>query len=416
MSEAQPPSPEPGPRRSIGARVAAGVTIGALVLVGGGYVAGTALAEAPDPTLELVVDETAEFSVDDAAVQRAVDAEALPSAVGWLDGTEVWANDTEAHPLASITKLVTVLVGQQQDPLTVGSDGPSYTWTERDVKFQESLVALDGIAFPIPAGTEVTRREMITLAMLPSANDFATSYAHSLFGDNQKFSAAVDAFAAEHGLDSLKIYEPSGLDKRNEASASDVVKIARLVLADPALAEIVRMPSATIGHGIGEITSTNPLFGMMPDVIGIKTGHIEAAGYNLAAAARSDFEGRELTRIAVVFGRESDDARAVDARRLLTELVKVPEQIAVARTGEHLGTLTSADGQVIDLTSAGSADVVLVPGEAATRTIEIGDAATQDSIRVTALTGDTTVEVERSGSFADPGLWWKLTHPGILFR
>ncbi|GAA1315130.1 hypothetical protein GCM10020360_18740 [Nonlabens tegetincola] len=386
---------------------------GALVTiaVAGSYVAAAALVPLPEPTLRLDVPAEQRFAVDDAAAQAAVDGQTLPTAVGWLDGDTVWANDDDAHPLASLTKLVTVLVGQEVEPLAPGEDGPSYTWTEADVEFQAELAEVDGIAFPIPAGIEVTRRELLTLALVPSANDFATAYAHSVFGDTDAFVAAAADWADREGLESLTVTEPSGIDDGNVASAPDVLQLARRVLEDPALAEIVAMEHATLPWGIGEVANTNPLLGESADAIGVKTGHTELAGYSLAAAAQGEFADRPLVRIAVVLGRDSVEARSDDALALLDSLAAMPERRAVVSSGEHLGTLTSIDGSRVTLSAAESFDAVLVPGESLTLSVEAGG----DALAVTGPDGAQTLAVRRGGSFAEPSLGWRLTHPRELF-
>lgn len=403
--------PTPHPTRATRMRRVSLTLLAVVVALCGGYVAACALVPVPAPTVQLEAESPRVFSVDESQVQDAVDGYGRPSAVGWLDGEEVWTNDDEAHPLASITKLVTVLVGQEAEPLAPGADGPTHTWSAADTEIQAALQEIDGIAFPIPEGTEVTRKQMLTLALIPSANDFATAYAHSVFGDNAGFVAAVSDWAERQGLDSLVVREPSGMDDGNVASAADVVRIARLALADPVLAEIVSTERVTMPWGIGEVENTNPLLGAMTGAVGVKTGHTDVAGYNLAAAATGSFADRELTRIAVVLGRDSQEGRARDARALLNRLGDAPERLAVASAGEHLGQITSIDGQLIELSADETVDAVLVPGEELTRSI---DAAAAD-ITLTGPAGEQSVAVHRDGSIEDPTLLWRLTHPRELF-
>ena len=401
----------PHPTRTTRIRRASIAVLATVVALCGGYVAAWALVPVPAPTVQLEAQSPRVFTVDESAVQDAVDGYGRPSAVGWLDGEEVWANDDEARPLASITKLVTVLVGQEAEPLGQGEDGPTHTWSAADVELQDELQEIDGIAFPIPEGTEVTRKQMLMLALIPSANDFATAYAHSIFGDNAGFVSAVADWAERNGLDSLAVREPSGMDDGNVASPADVVRIARLALKDPVLAEIVSTERATMPWGIGEVENTNPLLGAMTGAVGVKTGHTDVAGYNLAAAASGSYADRELTRIAVVLGRDTQDERARDARALLNRLGDTPERLAVASTGEYLGQITSIDGQLIELSADETVDAVLVPGEELTRTID----ATGANITIAGPTGDTSVAVRRDGSIEDPTLLWRLTHPRELF-
>lgn len=401
-------------RRRRGARGVAWVVPAVLVLGAGGYTAASATAALPEPVLTLAEAATAEFSADAAPVQAAVDAQTRPSAVGWLEGSDVWTNDETPRPLASITKLVTVLVGQERELLAPDADGPSYVWTAADVDRQDELLSQDGIAYPVPKGTEMTRRQMLTLALVPSANDFAAAYAYSLFGDNDGFVAAVADWADRNGFESLTITEPTGMDSANLGSASDIVRIVRLVLADPTLADLVATERATLPWGIGTVENTNPLLGAMPGVIGVKTGRTVRAGYSLASAAQGELAGRPLTRIAVVFGRETNDARAADSKALLQQLAAAPQRIAAVSEGEHLGTLTAVTGEEVDLSAGAGADLVLIPGEAASSTLDVA----ANALLLTAPDGAAPpepVDVLRSGDFAEPGLWWRVTHPREVF-
>ncbi|KAM9861917.1 D-alanyl-D-alanine carboxypeptidase family protein [Leucobacter sp. BZR 635] len=434
---AQPKRTFPSKRRRF---IATGGAV-AVLAAGGLYVSASALVPLPVPEFTAAVGATESFPADDAGVRAAVDAESLPTAVGWLDGDEVWANDDDPHPLASITKLVTALVGQEAAPLAPGEEGPLYTWTDEDTAFQEALAEVDGIAYPVEAGTEVSQRQLLTLALVPSANDFATAYARSIFGDTASFVAAASDWADRHELASLRVTEPSGIDDGNVASAADVVQLARLTLSDPALAEIVALERATLPWGIGEVENTNPLLAETPDSVGVKTGHTELAGYSLAAAARgtaaidaaaidaaapglaaSDGAAtdsadttaeRELTRIAVVLGRDSVEARTEDAERLLGVLAQQPQTIIASTAGEPVGSFTSVDGQVVEVTAAESYAELLVPGEELTRSLD--GVAVADSITVAGHRGTHPVPVRLEGHFTDPTLWWRLTHPHLLF-
>lgn len=383
-----------------------------LLLGGGGYVTAAALADLPEPTLALEVEPVREASLDEAPLTALVDGESRPTAVGWGEKeTPVWSNDDSPYSIASITKLVTVLVGQEAEPIGVGEDGPTYTWTAQDQQLQDELIALNGVAFPVLVGTEMTRRQMLELSLIPSANDFVTAYAYSIFGDQAGFIAAVDDWTSRHGLDSVEIHEPSGMDSENQASAADIVRIVRMVLADPALAELVGTESVTMPWGIGEVTTTNPLFGLVDGVVGVKTGTTDAAGYNLAGAARSEFEGREFTRISVVLSRDSYGERASDSVALLRAMEPLPARIDLVTSGEPIGKLTSIDGQVVDLVADGDASSVLAPGEVATRTI-VDDAT---SIQVVGPDLDTIIPITRTSEFTEPDLWWRLTNPSLVF-
>lgn len=396
-----------------------------VILVAGGYTAAAALTPLPAPAIERAAEPQQTIEADPAVAQAAADAEALPTAVGWLHDDEIWTNSaaagTQAYPIASISKLVTVLVGLEQQPLEAGEDGPVHVWSAEDRALSDAYLAREGVAFPIPVGTEVTTRQMLTLALVPSANDFAAAYAYSIFGDDEGFVAAVDDWKARHGIDSLVLAEPTGMDERNAATASDVLRIARLALQHPAIAEITRLPHAELPWGIGVVESTNPLFGVLPEVLGVKTGRTSVAGYNLAAAQASSASDRDVVKLAVVLGRPSEEARVASSVAALTALDAAPQTVELVAEGEEIGTAVTVDGARVPLVTAGSASAVLLPGEDATRIAELdplgegeaGQAA--GTVRVEAPTGAEEIPVVTTEPIVEPDLWWRLTHPALVF-
>lgn len=406
-------------------RRTATVAVATLVLASLGYTVTVAAAPLPALQASLTVAPETEFVADPQGAESAVATQALPSAIGWADGESVWANSTDPYPIASITKLFTVLVGQEAAPLTADDDGFTYAWTAADRQRQSELVALSGIAFPVPVGSEFTQRQMLELILLPSANDFAQAYAYAIFGDNDGFVAAVNDWTARHGLTSVTVVEPSGMDSRNQASPADLVRVARQVLADPVLSAITRTQSAEI-PGIGEVTSTNPLLGTDPGVVGLKTGRLFDSGFNLVAAQTARVGERELVKIAVTLGRPTAAERAGSSRDLLARLEATQQTVDVLAAGETAGTLLTWAGETVPVVTEASSTVVLVPGERAVRALEVAAVTAPDGgvapagtrvgeWIVDAPTGGQRVGVVTTADIAEPDLWWRLTHPAIVF-
>lgn len=286
-----------------------------VVLAGVAYASACALATLPEMRPSPTAEAELQIDADAAAAQAVVDVQPLPTAIGWAHEEAVWSNDDTVYAIASISKLITVLVCLQARPLEPGAEGPTYIWTAEDRARQDFYLSLDGVAYPIPVGTEVTLRQMLQLILLPSANDFAAAYAYWTFGDNDAFLAAVDAFTAEHGLESVSLVEPTGLDVDNRANAADLVRIARIALQNPTVLEFTGMPRAEMPWGIGLIENTNPLLGDVPGVIGLKTGALNVVGYNLVLAQRVDALGREVVNISVTLARPSKEDRAASDTR-----------------------------------------------------------------------------------------------------
>ncbi|GAA1626964.1 D-alanyl-D-alanine carboxypeptidase family protein [Leucobacter chromiireducens] len=419
------PAPPTAPRRR-GPWLAGGIA-GAILLGAGGYTAACALTPLPAPRIaptdhaEWDAAAAASAELATATVADLVAAQPGPAAVGWQDSEAVWSTDETPRPIASISKLVTVLIGLERAPLAPGEDGPVHVWTAADASRQQAYLADDGIAFPIPVGTEVTTRQMLTLALLPSANDFAAAYAAMTVGDDAAFAAAVSEWAERHGLATLSLAEPTGMDEANVASAADVVRIGRLALANPTLAEFTRMPSAELPWGIGTVENTNPLLTQLPGTVGLKTGRSSVAGYNLVAAQETTASGRPAVKIAAVLGRDSGSERARHTSALLTGMDSAAQPLPLVLPQDLVGTAVTVDGHTVELVADGSASTVLFPGERATRTVELTPISTgaegqrAGTIQLSAPTGDAAVPVITATTIREPDLWWRVTHPALVF-
>jgi len=418
---------QPEPRRAsrYSARRRRRLTASALVLIlllaCGGYVAAVAATPLPGLTAVLEVEAEVQIDADAAGAEAAVASQTLPTAIGWADGEEVWSNDDTAYPLASVSKLITVLVCMEAQPLEPGADGPIYTWTEADRQRQDEYLAMAGVAYPIPVGTEITLREMLKFIFLPSSNDYAAAYAYWVFGDNDAFLAAVEEWKERHGgLESISFVEPTGMDDLNRANAADLVRVARIALQNPTVREFNGMQSAEMPWGIGLIENTNPLLGEVPGVIGVKTGALDAVGYNFVLAQEADAFGREIINISVTLARPTKEARADSGREMLALMASLPQEVGYVAEGERVGSITTWSGEEVELVTAGAAGGVLLPGEAARRTIELGPVGAGSAgspagqVLVGAPVEVAPVGVVTSAAIEEPDLWWKLTHPGVV--
>ncbi|MCB1273375.1 MAG: D-alanyl-D-alanine carboxypeptidase [Leucobacter sp.] len=396
-------------------RLTATLTVTA-VLIGGGYSAAVGLAPLPELSPQLSVDATQTITASTKKAEAAVASQSLPTAIGWGDGNAVWSNDDEAHPIASITKLVTVLVCLEQQPLEPGEDGPDFVYGAAEAQREAELRAQDAIMHPVPVGTVLTTRQVLELALIPSSNDYAIAYAYRVFGGNDAFVDAASAWAAEHGLESLSIVEPSGLSAENRASAADLVRLGRLALQNPTVLEIVKMTSADVPP-IGRIETTNPLLGEVKGVMGLKTGSLDVAGFNLLLAQKKKFKGRSFVQLSATLARPSREARAASGREMLALMDGLPGRKRFVAEGEEVGSVTTWQGERVPLLTAAGARGVLLPGESATRSISLGavDSGAAGrvvgSIAIEAPTEVDPVTIVTGAAITEPDFWWRFTHP-----
>ena len=213
------------------------------------------------------------------------------------------AHARERVPMASITKLMTVLVtlehAKPSDVVTVAADAAAVG---------ESSVHLR-------VGEQLTVLELVKAALIQSANDAAYALAdHVGGGDVSTFVSLMNAKARALGLRDTHFARPDGLDAYGHySSARDVTRLARIVMKNPLVRRIVREQTDTIS-GDRILHTWNDLLGTFPGLIGVKTGHTSLAGWSEVAAARGD----GVTVYATILGSPSRTERNGDLAQLLS--------------------------------------------------------------------------------------------------
>jgi len=217
-------------------------------------------------------------------------------------GQVLAADHAHAHlPVASITKLMTVLIALEHHKLT-------------DVVTVDPRSALVGESTAnLRAGEQITVRDLVKAALIQSANDAADALALSVASDYGTFAGLMNAKAAELGLRDSHFVRPDGLDVPGEySSAADVTKLAHLVMHTRFVRDTVREKTDTISGG-RVLHTWDDLLTEFPRTIGVKTGHTGEAGWCQVAAARA----RGITIYATLLGAPSRSVRNADLESLL---------------------------------------------------------------------------------------------------
>jgi serine-type D-Ala-D-Ala carboxypeptidase (penicillin-binding protein 5/6) len=212
------------------------------------------------------------------------------------------SNAHEEVPIASITKLMTVLLALRHHRLTdVVAVDP------RAAAVGESTADLE-------PGERLTVSDLVKAALIQSANDAADALALSVSPSFEAFAGLMNAEAAKLGLRDTHFVRPDGLDAPGEhSSAADVTRLARILMRSPFVRHTVAEETATIAGG--EVLHTwDDLLGHVPGVIGVKTGHTDAAGWCQVAALRGP--GGTLI-YAAILGEPSRSVRNDDLTALL---------------------------------------------------------------------------------------------------
>jgi D-alanyl-D-alanine carboxypeptidase (penicillin-binding protein 5/6) len=204
-------------------------------------------------------------------------------------------------PIASITKLMTVLVTLERARL------------DEVATVESDATTTGGSVIGLRPGEQITVRDLVTAALVHSANDAAHALADHVGGNETRFVELMNARAKELGLRHTRFVRPDGLDAPGHySSARDVTMLARVAMQTPFLRATVRRQEASIGGG-RSLYVWNDLLRTFPGLIGVKTGHTSDAGWCQVAAA----QGRGVTIYATLLGGPSREERNGDLARLL---------------------------------------------------------------------------------------------------
>lgn len=324
------------------------------------------------------------------------------------------ASAADAKPMASITKLVTALMILDQMPLTPGESGPSFTFTSRDRQSYYDYLAKDESALNVPVGGSLTQYQMLQGMLIGSAGNYTDRLVSTIWPNDRVFAAAAKTWLAKHNLAGITVVEPTGIDPANTADPASLIALARVALAEPVIAEIVRTPSVTL-PGAGAVVNTNDLL-TDPAVIGLKTGSLRGA-YNLLAAKDVVSGDTTLRVYAVALGQPSDEARDTETARLLTDVATEASAPTVLAAGTVAGTVTTEWGSTAQLVTDADLSLLLWNGATApvASDLDLGDARTSGSAAGSVSTkgplGSASTGVHLNADLPGPDAWWRLTHP-----
>jgi len=214
-----------------------------------------------------------------------------------------------AHPIASITKLVSAMVFLDSKPdlrevVTIQPEDDSH----------------EGKAV-LPTGEKLTKLDLLHALLIGSVNTAGNAIARTT-GGTEAFVRAMNAKVRALGLPSASFVDPTGLDAHNVASAKDVSHILNAALMYSDIRDITKMDKiAFTGLATNKpylIKSTNLLLDSFLNkgsyhVLAAKTGSLPEAGFCLAQATQNAF-GNQI--IAVVLGSATHLDRYEDVKAL----------------------------------------------------------------------------------------------------
>jgi D-alanyl-D-alanine carboxypeptidase len=164
-------------------------------------------------------------------------------------------------------------------------------------------------------GTTIEAETAIKAIVVCSANDAAVAVAEAVGGSESKFADLMNAKARALGMTHTFYHNATGLpDDLQVTTAADLVILARHLIYDfPQYFPYFRTPSMSWQGQ--DFNTHDMLIGNYPGADGMKTGYIDASGYNLVSTAL-----RGNTRlIGVVMGGLSRERRDEAMIKLLDD-------------------------------------------------------------------------------------------------
>jgi len=328
-------------------------------------------------------------------------------------------------PMASLTKVITVMTLLDRQPLAVGEDGPSYEFGYLDQQQAQTLRWLNNeSALDVPIGETLTYRQLLEGILMGSAGNYVNKLVDELWeGDRSAFVDDALGWLQENGFYDTLVADATGISPDNQSTPEDLVKIAELAMQDPTVAEIVAQDEVDI-PGAGVVENSNPLLGEN-GVIGIKTGHLDewnVVSYNLMTAADIELgDDRDPIRVySVVMGQPTPTEErpfGVESEEILDAVTERLQPVDAMAEQTILGTVTTPWGGRTDIVADDTASLILWNGEEADVAVDYNvktGASEGDTVGTVTITGgldSTEIDLVLTDDLPRPSLEWRLTHP-----
>jgi serine-type D-Ala-D-Ala endopeptidase (penicillin-binding protein 7) len=217
-------------------------------------------------------------------------------------------NSDEIMPIASLTKIISTFVflnegdnrNNLENIISYDIQDEKYNYEYFD-KWEISRINLS-------PGDLLSKKDLVYSSLVRSANNTVESMLRVSGLDRSSFIEKMNSWAKEQGAESVKIYEPTGLDKNNVASAKELAFLASEIFDDPIISDastrknyrfITRNDnSLRLRYNSSDLVLNNH---NNFKVLGSKTGYLEPAGYCLIT--RAEINGEKF--LAVILNASS---------------------------------------------------------------------------------------------------------------
>ncbi len=192
-------------------------------------------------------------------------------------GRVLYAKNADVpRAVASTQKIITALcvldAGEIDKPVTITASDLNCEPTRLDVK----------------PGDIYSRRELLKVLMVKSANDIGRALARDVGGDQETFAMLMNRKAASLGMRNSHFRNPHGLTEPGQYStARDMAIAARAAYSSPLVRSYASTKAFTFRYNDGRtrlLENTNKVLKTLPYCNGLKTGTTNASGRCLVSS------------------------------------------------------------------------------------------------------------------------------------
>ncbi|KAF1067011.1 MAG: D-alanyl-D-alanine carboxypeptidase DacC [Pseudomonas citronellolis] len=216
-------------------------------------------------------------------------------------------NGDQRLPPASLTKLMTAYIATKEIEAGRIAEGDQVTVSEHAWR-------TGGSRMFIKLGSQVSVSDLLHGIIIQSGNDASVALAEHIAGSEDAFADMMNNTAHSLGMSNSHFMDATGLpNPEHYSSAHDMSLLARAIIYGEPTHYAIYAQKEFFWNNIKQ-PNRNLLLWRDKTVDGLKTGHTEEAGFCMVASAVRD--GQRM--IAVVFGTNSEQARAAETQKLLT--------------------------------------------------------------------------------------------------
>lgn len=343
------------------------------------------------------------------------------AAIGFVGSDYIDTNGVQKPaPIASVAKVITALVVLEKKPLKPTEQGPTITLSAADEALYLNYKANDGSIVPSANGEKISEYQMLQAMMLPSANNMSDSLAIWAFGSIDNYIKAANDYLKRNGLYNTKVGgDASGLNPASVSTAEDLIKLGKLTMKNPVMANIVNQQTATGIPLTTTVKNVNILLGNS-NIVGIKTGNSDHAGGAFLSASLISPNQKPVTIITAVLQADNLYGALSSSLSLIKSTQKLFLNTDISYKNQVVGTYRAPWGDtataiVTNKTSVTSFNkikpsikVQLDPIRQQTKN---GDIIGSLNIEKSFENNSLSTPISLNGSINKPSAKWRLTHP-----